>query len=78
MSYQTRAAVLQTPWDCRLSRLGYRLTNVRDEQQPESRWVCVRGGRRRPVSDHECATCDFWEMDDVARVGHAIRRVWGM
>jgi hypothetical protein len=69
MSYQTRVAVLQTPWDCRFSRPGYRLTNVRDEHQPESPWVCVRGESvRRPVTEPECATCAFWEMDDVTGV----------
>ena len=79
MSYQTRAAVLQTPWDCRWSRPGYRLTNLRDEHQPESPWVCVRGERgRRPVTEQECANCEFWEMDDFARVDWPVRPVWGM
>lgn len=80
MSYQTRALVLQTPWDCRFSRPGYRLTNVHAAQQPESPWVCVRvDGVRRPVTEQECANCKFWEMDDVEGVREwPIRRVFGM
>jgi hypothetical protein len=80
MSYQTRPLVLQTPWDCRFSRPGYRLSNVRDSHQPESPWVCVRvDGARRPVTERECANCEFWEMDDVKGVsGWPMHHVWGM
>ena len=49
----TAAAILQTPWDCRWSRLDYRLSGVDEEQQPEALWVCVRptpaGNRRWPL-----------------------------
>jgi hypothetical protein len=33
ISEEGRRSVLQTPWDCRWSRPGYRLTNVRDERR---------------------------------------------
>jgi len=54
-------AVMQTVWDCRWSRPGYRLSGVDDAKQPETVWVCVRTGRRRPVTDDECDTCHQWE-----------------
>ncbi len=61
-------AVLQTPWDCRWSRLGYRLAGVADEMQAESLWVCVRLSPtdRRSVTADECASCPHWEADDRA------------
>ena len=40
-------ATLQTIWDCRWSRPGYRLMGVKDHLQPEELWVCVRTGERR-------------------------------
>jgi hypothetical protein len=54
---------IQTIWDCYWSRPGYRLTGVPDRHQPESLWVCIRSGKRRPVSDEECADCGHWEPD---------------
>ena len=54
-------ATLQTVWDCRWSRPGYRLTGVDDAHQPESVWVCVRTGTRRGVTNEECETCVHWE-----------------
>jgi len=51
----------QTVWDCRYSRLGYRLANVDEHLQPESLWVCVRTGTRRNVTNEECAICPHWE-----------------
>ncbi len=68
MAHTTTASVLQTPWDCRWSRLGYRLTGVFEERQPESLWVCVRpdsSGNRRSITDAECATCPHWEAADA-------------
>jgi hypothetical protein len=57
----TSVAALQTVWDCRWSRPGYRLSGVEETRQPESVWVCVRTGRRRPVTNEECETCPHWE-----------------
>ena len=42
---KTAVATLQTIWDCRFSRPGFRLSGVKDELQPESVWVCVRTKR---------------------------------
>jgi len=57
----TAAAALQTIWDCRWSRPGYRLIGVEDNFQPEKLWVCVRGGERRGVTEEECAECPHWQ-----------------
>ena len=57
----TAIATRQTSWNCRYSRSGYRLRNVDEHLQPESRWVCIRTGERRNVTDEECATCPHWE-----------------
>ena len=54
-------ATLQTVFDCRWSRPGYRVTGVPDHLQPESFWVCVRLGERRDVSAEECESCPYWE-----------------
>jgi hypothetical protein len=35
---------------------------VADALQPESTWVCVRGGTRRNIRDNECQTCPNWEL----------------
>lgn len=58
-------ATLQTIWDCKWSQHGYRLTGVRDALQPEPRWVCVREGGRRPVTEQECAACPWWMADEI-------------
>ena len=58
-------ATLQTVWDCKWSRPGYRLSGVAEAHQPESLWVCIRTGRRRPVTEEECETCPNWEMTDL-------------
>jgi hypothetical protein len=60
----TRIAVVQTPWDCKFTRYGYRLSGVRETDQPESIWMCVRDGERRPVTEDDCEDCPHWEMDD--------------
>ena len=62
---RTATATLQTIWDCRFSRPGYRLTGVVDRHQPESLWVCVREGGRRPVTEEECEHCPNWQADDA-------------
>ena len=60
---KTAVATLQTIWDCRFSRPGFRLSGVKEELQPESVWVCVRT-QRRPVTEAECEGCPHWEYDD--------------
>jgi hypothetical protein len=55
------APPLQTIWDCRWSRPGYRLIGVEDLLQPEKLWVCVRGGARRGVTEEECEECPHWQ-----------------
>jgi len=56
----TSVATLQTIWDCRWSRPGYRLIGVQDQLQPEKLWVCVRGDRHG-VTEEECENCPHWE-----------------
>jgi hypothetical protein len=56
-------ATVRTPWDCRWSRPGYRLTGVREPFQPETVWVCIRDGERRPVAEVTCEACAFFEED---------------
>lgn len=60
----TAAATLQTAWDCKWSRPGYRLHGLAEPHQPESLWVCVRTHTRTPVGEADCETCPLWEMDD--------------
>jgi hypothetical protein len=57
-------ATLQTAWDCKWSRPGYRLTGVTDRLQPESLWVCVRTEERVPIRESDCETCPFWEHQE--------------
>lgn len=66
MNTPTTVAV-QTIWDCRFSRPGYRLTGVADAEQPEAIWMCVRAGGRRAVTEEECASCAHWEPEDLPR-----------
>jgi hypothetical protein len=56
----TAIATLQTVWDCRWSRPGYRLFGVEEQLQPEKLWVCVRA-ERHSVTEEECAVCPFCE-----------------
>ena len=63
---RTAVATLQTVWDCRYSRPGFRLFGVGEPLQPESLWVCTRNGKRRGVADAECEKCPHWEKDDPA------------
>jgi hypothetical protein len=57
----TSVATLQTIWDCRWSRPGYRLIGVEDHLQPEKLWVCIRTGERRGVTEEECENCPHWQ-----------------
>jgi hypothetical protein len=36
--------------------------------QPEGAWVCVREGKRRQVTEKECRTCAYWEVDPALPV----------
>jgi hypothetical protein len=64
---RTTAATLQTIWDCRWSRPGYRLFGVEDQFQPEKLWVCLRTGERRGVTEEECAECPHWESVNTCK-----------
>ena len=59
--YATSVATLQTAWDCRWSRPGYRIIGVEEQLQPERIWVCIRTGERRGVTAEECEDCPHWE-----------------
>ena len=61
----TAVATLNTAWDCRWSRPGYRLTAVPQHLQPETLWVCLRTGDRTPVVESDCEACPFWEQDET-------------
>ncbi len=63
----TAVATLQTAWDCRWSRPGYRLTGVPEHHQPESLWVCVRTEMRVPLKESDCEACPFWEAEEERR-----------
>jgi hypothetical protein len=63
----TAVATLQTAWDCRWSRPGYRVPGVPEQLQRETAWVCIRTGERRSVNEAECENCAYWEMDDFRR-----------
>ena len=67
---KTATAALQTIWDCRWSRPGYRLIGVEDDFQPEKLWVCVRGGERRGVTDEECEECPHWQAPPLRNDSH--------
>ena len=61
---KTVVATLQTIWDCRWSRPGFRLSGVTERLQPESTWVCVRTGGRHPVNEATCENCPHWELEE--------------
>jgi hypothetical protein len=63
----TAVATLQTAWDCRWSRPGYRVAGVPDQFQPETFWICVRTGERRSFDPVECETCPHWELEAQQR-----------
>ena len=60
----TATATIQTAWDCKWSRPGYRLHGLPESHQPETLWVCVRTDNRVPVIESDCETCPFWEYDE--------------
>ena len=62
----TSVASLQTIWDCKWSRPGYRLIGIEDHLQPEKLWVCLRTGERRGVTEEECESCPHWEAVPLA------------
>ena len=67
----TAVATLQTAWDCRWSRPGYRVAGVQEQFQPETRWVCcIRTGERRCIDTSECEQCPHWEYADRPIGGH--------
>jgi hypothetical protein len=61
MASTVSAATLQTIWDCRWSRPGYRVFGIEDHLQPEKLWVCVRRGDRQGVTEEDCENCPYWE-----------------
>lgn len=61
----TAVATLQAVWDCKWSRPGHRLSRVADGDQPESRWVCVRNGKRSEIAEAGCDRCPFWEYEST-------------
>jgi len=63
----TAIATKQSAWECKWSRPGFRLAGIEETQQPESMWVCVRTGVRRPVSDESCENCPYWQADDFRK-----------
>jgi len=60
-------ATVQTPWECKWSRPGFRLAGIDEAQQPESVWVCVRTEERRTLSEHTCDHCPFWVQDEFRK-----------
>ena len=58
----TRIATLQTIWDCRWSRLRYRVSSLEDRVPPETLWMCDRRGERRGVTEGDCENCPHWEV----------------
>jgi hypothetical protein len=60
----TAIATLQTIWDCKWSRPGWRVSGLPDALQPEPLWVCTRSGRREGVSETVCEGCPFWEFEE--------------
>ncbi len=62
--------VLQTPWNCRWGRLAYPLPHMKEEDQPESAWVCGYPGPRPSIAFEDCARCTVWEPIETASEGH--------
>ena len=65
---RTAVATMQTAWDCRWSRPGYRVCGVPDHLQRETQWVCLRSGERRCIEIEECEECPHWEADELRPV----------
>ena len=62
---KTAVATMQSAWDCRWSRPGYRVAGVPEELQPETAWVCLRTGERRCINPEECEHCPHWEAEPM-------------
>jgi hypothetical protein len=62
---KTVVAPLQSVWECKWSVVGYQLSGLDEHLQPESRWVCVRTGTRRNVTEDECERCPYWARPAV-------------
>jgi hypothetical protein len=60
-------ATVQSQWECKWSRPGFRLDGIDEAQQPESVWVCVRTGERRKLSEHTCDNCPYWQQDEFRK-----------
>ncbi len=52
---------IQTPWECRWTKLGQPSRTARREEPQGIVWVCTRAGHRRHVHDSECERCEFWQ-----------------
>jgi hypothetical protein len=64
---KTAIATSQTAWECKWSRPGFRLAGLDESRQPETVWVCVRTGERRPITEEKCEHCPYWQADDFRR-----------
>jgi hypothetical protein len=60
-----KESIVQTPWDCRWTRLATvsGRTGRWQDKPGDAVWVCVRQGGRRYVSDEECESCEAWEAN---------------
>ncbi|MBI4265468.1 MAG: hypothetical protein HY657_13940 [Acidobacteria bacterium] len=65
--------MLQTPgngrhvWNCRWSRPGAQFFEMREREEPDNLWLCVRRfDGPRSVTEDACAACEHWEPDDIA------------
>lgn len=59
------AVDLQTPWECRWTKLGQSVRRCNRRQEQNVIWVCTRAGHRRHVNDAECEACEFWQPPHV-------------
>jgi hypothetical protein len=56
---------IQTAWNCRWVRFGYRPIGTPEHIRLAEQWRCVRPPSvPRDVTEEECARCEFWEADD--------------
>lgn len=61
---RTAIATLQTPWDCKWTRVAYRQSGIPPYKVNEQMWMCVRApGALRPVTEQDCEACPEWEKD---------------
>jgi hypothetical protein len=66
---QTAIAVIQTPWDCRWTRIAWKRTTACVDEPPDCyAWLCIREpGAPRRVDERDCEDCPYWEMEDPER-----------